>query len=75
MRALVIIANIGLIAAAFYFGSWAGLLIALAVCIALIGAFLAFSTDKVEARESREMRKAMGRNTTFLAGLFEHTKR
>jgi len=75
MRALAFLANIGVIAVAYYFGSWTGLLIALAVCVALVAAFLVFSTDKTESKESRKMRKAMGRNTTFLAGLFEHSKR
>jgi hypothetical protein len=74
MRALAFLANIAVIAVAYYFGSWTGLLIALAVCVTLVAAFLVFSTDKTEAGESRKMRKAMGRNTTFLAGLFEHSK-
>jgi Na+-translocating ferredoxin:NAD+ oxidoreductase RnfD subunit len=70
MRALAFIANIGIIAAAYYFGSWTGMFIALAVCVVLVVGFLVFSTDKTEAEESRKTRKAMGRNTTFLAGLF-----
>jgi hypothetical protein len=75
MRALAFLANIGVIAVCFYFGSWTGLLIALAVCAALVAAFLVLSTDRNESKESRKMRKAMGRNTTFLAGLFENSKR
>jgi uncharacterized membrane protein YfcA len=70
MRALAFLANIGIIAAAYYFGSWTGMFIALAVCVVLVVGFLVFSTDKTEAEESRKTRKAMGRNTTFLAGLF-----
>ncbi len=75
MRALAFLANFGVIAVAYYFGSWTGLLTALAACVALVVAFLLFSTDKNESKESRRMRKAMGQNTTFLAGLFEHSKR
>ncbi len=75
MRALAFLANIGVIAVAYYFGSWTGLLIALSVCAALVAAFLVFSTDKKESKESRKMRRAMGGNTTFLADLFEHSRR
>jgi hypothetical protein len=75
MRAITLLASIGIVAVAFYLGSWTGLLIAVAVCVALVAGLFVLSTDKTESVESREMRKAMGRNTTFLAGLFETSKR
>ena len=35
----------------------------------LVAGFFAFSMASTEARESRRMQRAMGRNTTFLAEL------
>ncbi|SEA88650.1 hypothetical protein [Variovorax sp. YR216] len=69
MRAIVLLANFGLLALAFYFGSLAGLLIAAALCIAIVAAFFLFSMSRSESLESKDMRRAMGRSTTFLGGL------
>jgi len=69
MRAIVLLANIGLLALAFYFGSLAGLLIATAVCVAVVAGLFLFSMSRGESLESKGMRRAMGRSTTFLGGL------
>ncbi|MBB3177619.1 hypothetical protein [Variovorax sp. Sphag1AA] len=69
MRALLLLANLGLLALAFYFGSLAGLLIAVALCIAIVAGFFLFSMSRAESLESKDMRRAMGRSTTFLGGL------
>jgi len=70
MRALILVLNIGVLGLALYFGSWTAWLVAAAVCFLIIAAFFKFSMARTEARESREMQRSMGRNTTFLAGLF-----
>ncbi|MDM0104508.1 hypothetical protein QTH97_06165 [Variovorax sp. J22R24] len=75
MRAIILLANIGVLAVAFYLGSLTGLLIAAGVCLVLVAGFFAFSMARTEARESKDMKRAMGRNTTLLAGLFEPSKR
>lgn len=69
MRALLLVVNLGLLALAFYFGSLAGLLIAVALCIAIVAGFFLFSMSRAESLESKDMRRAMGRSTTFLGGL------
>ena len=69
MRALVLLANLGLLALAFYFGSLAGLLIATALCVAIVAGFFLFSMSRSESLESKNMRRTMGRSTTFLGGL------
>ena len=71
MRAIVLLANIGLLALAFYFGSLAGLLIATAVCVAVVAGLFVFSMSRSESLESKDMRRAMGRNTTLLGGLMD----
>ncbi|MBO9650598.1 MAG: hypothetical protein J7605_19000 [Variovorax sp.] len=69
MRALLLLVNLGLLALAFYFGSLAGLLIAVALCIAIVAGFFLFSMSRAESLESKDMRRAMGRSTTFLGEL------
>ena len=71
MRAIVLLANIGLLSLAFYYGSLAGLLIACAVCVAVIACLFVFSMSRGESLESKDMRRAMGRSTTFLGGLMD----
>ena len=75
MRAIILLANIGVLALAFYLGSWMGLLIAAGVCVVLVAAFFVFSMATSEARESKDVQRAMGRNSTFLGGLFHSSKR
>jgi len=74
MRALILIVNIAALAAAYYLASLTGLLIAAGLCFVLIAGFFAFSMASTEARESRKMQRAMGRNTTFLAELMGSRK-
>lgn len=69
MRALILFVNIAVLAAAYWVASLTGLLIAAGLCFVVIAAFFAFSMASTEARESRKMQRAMGRNTTFLAEL------
>ncbi|MBO9515221.1 MAG: hypothetical protein J7549_13985 [Variovorax sp.] len=69
MRAIVLLANLGALALAFYFGSFIGLLVAAVLCIAIGAGFFMFSTSRSESLESKEMRRTMGRSTTFLGGL------
>jgi hypothetical protein len=71
MRAIVLLANLGLLALAYHFGSLAGLLIAAALCVAIVAGFFLFSMARSESLESKDMRRAMGRSTTFLGGLTE----
>ena len=75
MRALILLANIAVIAVAIFLGSWTGLLVAAFLCFVLIAAFFVFSTEKTEALESKGLRRSMGRSTTFLGGLFESNRR
>lgn len=74
MRAFILIVNIAALAAAYYLASLTGLLIVAGLCIVLIAGFFAFSMASTEARESRKMQRAMGRNTTFLAELMGSRK-
>ena len=69
MRALLLLASITVLATAWWLGSFTGLLIAIGACFALAAAVFAFSRASKEARESKEMQRAFGRSTTFLAGL------
>jgi hypothetical protein len=71
MRAIIVLAYIGIVVLGFCFGALTGMLVTAAVSLLLIAGLFLFSTDRREAMESREMRRAMGRNTTFLAGLPE----
>jgi hypothetical protein len=71
MRALLLLASIAVPATAWWLGSFTGLLIAVGVCFALAAAVFAFSRSGKEARESKEVQRAFGRSTTFLAGLRE----
>ncbi|VTU26268.1 MULTISPECIES: hypothetical protein [unclassified Variovorax] len=75
MRAIILLANIAVLAIAFWLASFTGLLIAGVLCFVLIAAVFALSMARTEARESRDMQRAMGRNTTFLAGLWSPRKR
>ncbi|MDM0012789.1 hypothetical protein QTH87_10140 [Variovorax sp. J22P168] len=75
MRAILLLLNIAVIAAAYYLAGITGLVIAALVCFALIAGAFVFSMARADSQESSEMRRAMGRNTTFLAGLFGPTKR
>lgn len=75
MRALILFANIAILGLAWYFGSLTGVLIAAGLCVIVVAGVFAFSMARTEARESKDMQRAMGRNTTFLAGLFGPTKR
>jgi len=72
MRALLLLASIAVLATAWWLGSFTGLLIAIGVCFALAAATFAFSRARQEARESKQMQRAFGRSTTFLAGLRKH---
>jgi uncharacterized ion transporter superfamily protein YfcC len=74
MRTFVLLVYFGVMALAFYFGSLTGLLIAAGICIVMVAGFFVFSMARNEARESKDMQRAMGRNTTFLAGLFGPSK-
>lgn len=65
MRALILLLNFVVIAAGYYFASLLGLLIALGVCVALCAVAFVFSTSLTDARESKELKRAMGRNTTI----------
>ena len=69
MRAVILIVNIAILAIAYALASLTGLLIAAGICFVLIAGFFTFSMASTEARESRKMQRAMGRNTTFLAEL------
>ena len=71
MRAIVLLANLGLLALAFYFGSLAGLLIVAGVCVAVVACLFLFSMSRSESLESKEMRRSMGRITTLLGGLMD----
>jgi len=69
MRALLLLASVAVLATAWWLGSFTGLLIAIGVCFAFAAAIFAFSRAGKEARESKQMQRAFGRSTTFLAGL------
>jgi uncharacterized membrane protein YesL len=72
MRAILLFASIAMLGLAWWLGSFAGLLIAVGACFALAAAFFVFSRARTEARESKDMQRAFGRSTTFLAGLRKH---
>ena len=69
MRALLLLTSVAVLATAWWLGSFTGLLTAIGVCFALAAAVFAFSRAGKEARESKQMQRAFGRSTTFLAGL------
>jgi len=69
MRALILLSSVSLLALAYALGSFSGLLIAALLSIVIGALSFVFSTASTEARESRAMQRAMGRNTTFLAKL------
>ncbi|MDM0016134.1 hypothetical protein [Variovorax saccharolyticus] len=75
MRALLLLTHLAVIALAWYLTGPIGLLIAAIACFVLIAGAFAFSMARTEARESREMQRAMGRNTTFLAELLGRRER
>ncbi len=72
MRITVFLLNIAVLFLAYHWGSLTGLLIACGLCAALVAASFAISTSRKEARESRDIQRAMGRNSTFLARLGKH---
>ncbi|KWT82559.1 MULTISPECIES: hypothetical protein [unclassified Variovorax] len=72
MRILLFLASIAVPVTAWWLGSFTGLLIATGACFVLVAASFAFSMAGKEARESKQMQRAFGRSTTFLAGLREH---
>jgi hypothetical protein len=69
MRALILLVNIAVMGLAWYFASFAGLMIAAGICVIFVAGIFAFSMAKTEARESKDMKRAMGRNTTLLGRL------
>jgi Flp pilus assembly protein TadB len=75
MRTLCLLVNFAVLGVALYFGSLLGLAIALGICVVLVTLFFIFSMASNEARESKRIQREMGRNTTFLAGLFHSSKR
>ena len=75
MRALILLINVAVIALAWYLAGPIGLLVAAIACFVLVAGAFAFSMARTEARESREMQRAMGRNTTFLAELLGRRER
>lgn len=70
MRAVVFLLNLAVLALAFRFASFTGLAIAAFACVILSAAVFAFSMAKTDARESKDIKRAMGRNTTLLGRLF-----
>ncbi|RZL90284.1 MAG: hypothetical protein EOP82_16165 [Variovorax sp.] len=69
MRAFVLLLDLAVLALAYWLGSFLGVLIAAVLSLVLAGLTFWFSMARKEARESREMQRQMGRNTTFLSGL------
>ncbi|WP_077000690.1 hypothetical protein [Variovorax sp. KK3] len=69
MRALLLLASIAVPAAAWWLGSYTGLLIATGACLTAAAGTFILSRAREEARESKDMQRAFGRSTTFLAGL------
>ncbi|HEY2256213.1 MAG TPA: hypothetical protein VGI11_11285 [Variovorax sp.] len=69
MRAVILLVNIAALGLAWYFASFVGLMIAVGVCVILTAGIFAFSMAKTDARESKDMKRAMGRNTTLLGRL------
>ena len=72
MRALLLLASIAVPAIAWWLGSFTGFLIAVGACLAAVAASFVFSRAREEARESKQLQRAFGRSTTFLAGLRKH---
>lgn len=72
MRILLLLASIAFPVTAWWLGSFTGLLIAIGACFVLAAASFALSRAGKEARESKQMQRAFGRSTTFLAGLRKH---
>jgi hypothetical protein len=70
MRAIVLLANLLVLGLAYYFGSFMWLLAALGVTMLLAVGFFALSMARTDAYESKDMKRAMGRNTTLLGRLF-----
>ena len=75
MRAFILILNVAVLVIAWWAASLTGLLVAAGLCFVLVAGFFAFSMARTEARESRQMQRAMGRNTSFLAELLGPRKR
>jgi MFS superfamily sulfate permease-like transporter len=69
MRAAILLLNLAIFGLAYYFASFLGLVIAVVACVVCAAAFFALSMAKTEARESKAMKRAMGRNTTLLGRL------
>lgn len=72
MRATLLFASIATLGLAWWLGSFVGLLVAIGASFALAAASFVFSRARKEARESKDMQRAFGRSTTFLAGLRRH---
>ncbi len=72
MRAAILLVNVCVVALAYWLGSFTDLLIAGALCLVITAGVFALSMAKTEARESKDMQRRMGRNTTFLARLRDH---
>lgn len=72
LLALLLLASLAIPGLAWWLGSFTGLLIAVGTCLALVTATFAFSRATQEARESKQMQRAFGRSTTFLAELGRH---
>ncbi|RST55524.1 hypothetical protein [Variovorax sp. MHTC-1] len=72
MRTTLLLASIATLGLAWWLGSFAGLMIVVGACFALAAATFLFSRSRMEARESKDMQRAFGRSTTFLAGLRRH---
>ncbi|WP_086920516.1 hypothetical protein [Variovorax sp. JS1663] len=67
MRALLLLSSIAAPAIAWWLGSFTGLVIMEATCLALVAASFFFSMEMQEARESRQMQRAFGRGPAFPA--------
>ncbi|VTU34871.1 hypothetical protein H6CHR_04303 [Variovorax sp. PBL-H6] len=72
MRILLLLVSIAIPVTAWWLGSFTGLLIAIGTCFVLAAASFAYSMASKEARESKQLQRAFGRSTTFLAGLRKH---
>jgi hypothetical protein len=69
MRALILLGNLVVLALAYWLGSFTGLLIGIGVCMVLVVAAFGLSMARAEARESKAIKRAMGRNTTLMGKL------
>jgi hypothetical protein len=72
MRNLLLLASIAVPFTAWWLGSFTYLLIVIGTCLAVAAASFAFSRAGTEAGESKQLQRAFGRSTTFLAGLGKH---